>query len=82
MGIKTVESHRIKGCGQAFGIRVLRQSLKATVGFKGVALTGKHTGRIFAFTLKGKYTGGVGKLSGQIFTHQPLEQFTVIFKAR
>ena len=82
MRVKSVEGYGIKRGRETLSIGMFRQRLKAAISFKRITLTGKHPRRIFTLAFKGKYTSSVRELTGQIFTHQPLEQFAMIFKAR
>ena len=57
-------------------------SLKRLLVRNGVALAGKHAGRVFALALEGKGAGGVGVAAGHVVEHQPLEDLAVVLVLR
>ena len=71
--VVAIQGHRVKGGGQALGGHALAEQLKAGVGAKGVALTGKHARGVLALALEGKSSGGVGVMARHVVQHQPLQ---------
>ena len=76
--VKSVQGHRIECRRQAFGLGMFRQFPEAPVGPERVSLSGKHASRVLILPLERKYTGGIGEIAGQVFPHQPAQQFPVI----
>ncbi len=82
IGVIAVQRDGVKRGGQALGIHAGTQQLESRVGAKGVALTRKHAGRVFVFTLERERARGIGIAAGHVVQHQPLQDFAMIFILR
>ena len=82
MRIESIQRHRVERGRQALGRHVPRQEFEAGVGAERIAFAREHPRWVFVLALEREHAGGIRKIAGQVFPHQPFERLAVVLELR